>query len=88
MFAKYIGCKYAITVSSCTAGMHLSLLAKNNIFTLDAFADLSSFELIDKNEGFFKDLDIDELRVNLENMITKYTSVLMEFHTLAAVQLG
>ena len=29
MFAKYIGCKYAITVSSCTAGMHLSLLAKN-----------------------------------------------------------
>ena len=28
-FAKYIGSKYAISVSSCTAGMHLSLLAKN-----------------------------------------------------------
>ncbi len=42
----------------------LSLLAKNNILTLDNFADLSSFELIDKNEGFFKDLDIDESLIN------------------------
>jgi perosamine synthetase len=27
MFKKYIGCKYAIGVSSCTAALHLSLLA-------------------------------------------------------------
>ena len=47
----------------------LSLLAKNNIITLDDFADLASFELIDKSEGIFKDLDIDETLVN--DMIMK-----------------
>ena len=38
----------------------LSLLAKNNILTLNDFADLATFELIDKEEGIFKNLDIDE----------------------------
>jgi len=47
----------------------LSLLAKNNIVTIDDFADLASFELIDKEEGIFKDLDIDENIVN--SMIMK-----------------
>ena len=47
----------------------LSLLAQNNIITIDDFADLASFELIDKEEGIFKDLDIDENVVN--NMIMK-----------------
>jgi len=47
----------------------LSLLAQNNILTLDDFADLASFELIDKDEGIFKSLDIDESIVN--SMIMK-----------------
>ena len=47
----------------------LSLLAQNNIVTIDNFADLASFELIDKEEGIFKDLDVDENTVN--NMIMK-----------------
>ena len=47
----------------------LSLLAKNDILTLDDFADLATFELIDKDEGIFKELDIDENIVN--NMIMK-----------------
>ena len=42
----------------------LSLLAQNNIVTLDDFADLASFELIDKEEGIFKNLDIEESVVN------------------------
>ena len=42
----------------------LSLLAQNNILTLDDFADLASFELIDKEEGIFKNLDVDENIVN------------------------
>jgi N utilization substance protein A len=42
----------------------LSLLAKNEILTINDFADLASFELIDKEEGIFKDLDIDEDIVN------------------------
>ena len=47
----------------------LSLLAQNNILTLDDFADLATFELIDKEEGIFKNLDIEETAVN--DMIMK-----------------
>ena len=47
----------------------LSLLAKNNIVTIDDFADLASFELIDKDDGIFKSLDVDEKIVN--DMIMK-----------------
>ena len=42
----------------------LAELAKANIVTIDDFADLASFELIDKDEGILKDLDIDEELVN------------------------
>jgi len=47
----------------------LALLASQDILTLDNFADLSTYDLIDKNEGIFKDLDIDEEIVN--SMIMK-----------------
>ncbi len=47
----------------------LSLLAKNNIVTLNDFADLATFELTDKEEGIFKNLDIDEKAV--DSMIMK-----------------
>ena len=47
----------------------LSLLAKNNILTLNNFADLATFELIDKEEGIFKSLDIDAKDV--DSMIMK-----------------
>ena len=42
----------------------LAHLAKNNILTLDDFANLSTFELIDKKEGIFKDFDLDENTAN------------------------
>ena len=47
----------------------LALLAAENILTLNDFADLASFELIDKKEGIFRSLDIDEEKIN--NMIMK-----------------
>ena len=47
----------------------LALLAVNDITTLDDFADLATFDLIDKAEGIFKDLDIEEKVVN--DMIMK-----------------
>ena len=47
----------------------LSLLAKNNILTLNDFADLATFELTDKDDGIFKTLDIDEKVI--DNMIMK-----------------
>ncbi len=47
----------------------LALLAKNDIITLDDFAGLSTFDLLDKEEGIFKGLDLDEELVN--SMIMK-----------------
>ena len=45
----------------------LALLAKENILNLSDFADLASYELIDKEEGIFRKLELDESVVN--NMI-------------------
>ena len=42
----------------------LAELAKSKILTLDDFADLATFELIDKDEGILKNIDIDEETVN------------------------
>ena len=47
----------------------LALLAQNGISTLDDFADLATYDLIDKDEGIFKKLDIEEKTVN--SMIMK-----------------
>ena len=47
----------------------LALLAKNDIKSLDDFADLSNFDLLDSQEGIFRDLGLDETNVN--NMIMK-----------------
>ncbi len=42
----------------------LAQLAKSDIITLNDFADLATFELIDKEEGILKDLDLDEDIIN------------------------
>ena len=42
----------------------LAELAKAKILTIDDFADLATFELIDKEEGILRNLDIDEDIVN------------------------
>ena len=42
----------------------LAELAKAKILTMEDFADLASFELIDKEEGILKNLDIDEELIN------------------------
>ena len=42
----------------------LALLANKGIYTLDDFADLATYDLIDKDEGIFKKLDIEETIVN------------------------
>ena len=47
----------------------LALLAKNDIHTLNDFANLATYDLIDKDEGIFKKLDIEEKTVN--DMIMK-----------------
>jgi len=47
----------------------LALLASNDICTLDEFADLATYDLIDKEEGIFREIDIEEKIVN--DMIMK-----------------
>ena len=42
----------------------LALLAKDDIVNLTEFADLASYELIDKEEGIFRKLELDEDLVN------------------------
>ena len=42
----------------------LALLAKEDILNLNDFADLASYELIDKEEGIFRKLDLEEDIVN------------------------
>ncbi len=42
----------------------LAVLAKAKILTLNDFADLATFELIDKDEGILKDLELEEDFVN------------------------
>ena len=42
----------------------LAELAKSNILSLNDFADLATFELIDKEEGILKNLELDEEEVN------------------------
>ena len=48
-------------------GMNMTILAelaKAKILTLNDFADLATFELLDKDEGILKELDLDEEDVN------------------------
>ncbi|MBD1147272.1 transcription termination/antitermination protein NusA [Pelagibacterales bacterium SAG-MED31] len=45
----------------------LALLAKEDILTLNDFAELATFELIDKDEGIFRSLEVEEDLAN--NMI-------------------
>ena len=47
----------------------LALLAKNNITSLNDFADLSNYDLLDSTEGIFRSLELDENKVN--SMIMK-----------------
>ncbi len=42
----------------------LAELARSKILTLDDFADLASFELIDKEEGILRNLDLEEEFIN------------------------
>ena len=42
----------------------LALLAKENILTLNDFAELASYELLDPEEGIFRSLDLEEETIN------------------------
>ena len=44
-------------------------LGENGVKTLDDFAGLATFDLLDKEEGIFRELELDEATIN--SMIMK-----------------
>ena len=82
--AKYLGAKYAVVVSSATAGLHISYLAlninkKNKILTTpNTFVSTSNAALYCDSKPIFSDISIDNLNLSLnklEKNIEKYKNL-------------
>ena len=55
------------------------ILANENILNLNDFADLASYELIDKEEGIFRKLELDEEMVNQHDYGSKRKNFFLNF---------
>ncbi len=72
--AKYLGAKYAVAVSSATAGLHISYLAlnvnkKSKILTTpNTFVSTSNAALFCDSKPIFTDISIDNLNLSLSNL--------------------
>lgn len=88
-FAGYIGCEYAIAVSSCTAGLHLALSAYGiksgdevitTPLTFCATAEVIEYQLA---KPVFVDIDADSFNIDsqlIEEKITPRTKAIMPVH--------
>ena len=90
-FAKLVGCKYAITVSSCTAGLHLSLLAnkigKGDEVLVPAMSHVATYHVIEYVGAMpiFVDVEKETGNINpkhLESKVTKNTKAIIIVHYL------
>ena len=90
-FADYIGCKYAISVSSGTAGLHLSLKAMGVesgdevITTPITWVATSNTVLLCEGKPIFADIDKDTLNISVESIkekITNKTKAIIPVHHL------
>ena len=90
-FAKLVGCKYAITVSSCTAGLHLSLLAnkigKGDEVLVPAMSHVATSHVIEYVGAMpiFVDVEKETGNINpehLESKVTKNTKAIIVVHYL------
>jgi dTDP-4-amino-4,6-dideoxygalactose transaminase len=88
-FAKYVGAKYAVAVSSCTAGLYLALLAAGIgegdevITTVLTFAATANTIIHTGARPVFIDVDPKTLNIDpalIEKKITKKTKALMIMH--------
>ncbi|MBI5749436.1 MAG: DegT/DnrJ/EryC1/StrS family aminotransferase [Nitrospinae bacterium] len=88
-FRKYIGCKYAIGLNSCTAGLHLALAALNIgegdevITTPITFPATANVIIHQKATPVFVDVKIDTLNIDvskIEEKITSRTKAIMPVH--------
>jgi dTDP-4-amino-4,6-dideoxygalactose transaminase len=88
-FAEYLKCKYAISVNSCTAALHLSLKALgvkpgDEVIVPDiTFAATANSALFCGAKPVFADIDEKTLNISvdeIQNKITKNTKVVIPVH--------
>ena len=87
-FANYIGCKYAVSLNSCTSALEVSLKAlgikKGDDVVVPSFTWVSSANaIVTVEQPIFCDCDIQTRNVtgkDLEKVITKKTKALMIVH--------
>ncbi|MEK7663932.1 MAG: DegT/DnrJ/EryC1/StrS family aminotransferase [Patescibacteria group bacterium] len=86
---KYVGCKYTVALNSCTAGLHLSLIAAGIGFgdevitTPFTFAATSNVILHVGAKPVFVDIQKDTYNIDpslIERAITKKTKAIMPVH--------
>ncbi|CAB3290128.1 UDP-4-amino-4, 6-dideoxy-N-acetyl-beta-L-altrosamine transaminase [Methanocaldococcus lauensis] len=89
LFREYIGSKFAISVSSCTAGLHLSLVALNIkdgdevITTPYTFAATGNVIVHQRAKPVFVDIDKETYNINVEEIeksITDKTKAIIPVH--------
>jgi len=88
-FKKYIGCKHAIAVSSCTAGLHLSLIAcgvggGDEVITSPfTFAATANVIVHQGAKPVFVDIDEETYNINpekIEDKISNKTKAIIPVH--------
>lgn len=89
MFAKFVGVKYAIAVSSCTAALHLSLIAleinQKDEVIVPAFTFIATANVVESQRAKPVFVDIDPKTFNIdvskiEKAITKKTKAIIPVH--------
>ncbi len=89
MFKRYIGSKYALALSSCTAGLHLSLIAAGIkagdevITTPMTFASTGNVIVHTGAIPIFADIERDSMNIDsveIERKITKRTKAIIPVH--------
>ena len=89
MFAKFVGVKYAIAVSSCTAALHLSLVAleinQEDEVIVPAFTFIATANVVESQRAKPVFVDIDPKTFNIdvskiEKAITKKTKAIIPVH--------
>jgi dTDP-4-amino-4,6-dideoxygalactose transaminase len=88
-FCEYFGCRYAVALNSCTAGLHLSLIAcdikKDDEVITSPFTFAATANVIIHQNARPVFVDIDESTFNLdpdkiESAITKKTKAIIPVH--------
>jgi len=90
--SKYVGSKYAVAVSSCTAGLHLAsiistnLNGKNLLTSPISFVSTANSSLFNGGNTFFADIDSDTANISVDEI--KRLSKKIKIDSIAPVHFG